>query len=306
MTSPSPIRRCRNARTIITASCMNASRFITTHHTDLWMIASHELAVEALTNWKVFSSAIDLRRDVGGPDTAESDALFEKEGYLVRDVLTQVDPPRHTVFRKLVDRTFTGPVVRRMEEYLTLHAGQLIDAFIDRGRCDFFNEFAVPLPLGVIADQLGVPQEDMPRFKTWSDAFIETLGIMLSPERKLECTQLIIEYQHYFVDRIEEKKFNPEDDILSGLVAARHEDGSELSTEELLALVQQLLVAGNRNDPQSPGQVSAASDREPPTAGAVARGPLAGAQFRRGVVAPGKPRAGSVPRHDRGHHAGRL
>ena len=214
-------------------------------HTDLWMIASHELAVEALTNWKVFSSAIDLRRDVGGPDTAESDALFEKEGYLVRDVLTQVDPPRHTVFRKLVDRTFTGPVVRRMEEYLTLHAGQLIDTFIDRGRCDFFNEFAVPLPLGVIADQLGVPQEDMPRFKTWSDAFIETLGIMLSPERKLECTRLIIEYQHYFVDRIEEKKSNPEDDILSGLVAARHEDGSELSTEELLALVQQLLVAGN-------------------------------------------------------------
>ena len=214
-------------------------------HTDLWMIASYELAVEALTNWKVFSSAIDLRRDVGGPDTAESDALFEKEGYLVRDVLTQVDPPRHTVFRKLVDRTFTGPVVRRMEEYLTLHAGQLIDAFIDRGRCDFFNEFAVPLPLGVIADQLGVPQEDMPRFKTWSDAFIETLGIMLSPERKLECTRLIIEYQHYFVDRIEEKKSNPEDDILSGLVAARHEDGSELSTEELLALVQQLLVAGN-------------------------------------------------------------
>ncbi|MCY4477298.1 MAG: cytochrome P450 [Gammaproteobacteria bacterium] len=214
-------------------------------HTDLWMIASYELAVEALTNWKVFSSAIDLRRDVGGPDTAESDALFEKEGYLVHDVLTQVDPPRHTVFRKLVDRTFTGPVVRRMEEYLTQHAGQLIDGFIERGRCDFFNEFAVPLPLGVIADQLGVPQEDMPRFKTWSDAFIETLGIMLSPQRKLECTRLIIEYQHYFVDRIQEKKSNPEDDILSGLVAARHEDGSELSTEELLALVQQLLVAGN-------------------------------------------------------------
>ena len=214
-------------------------------NTDLWMIASYQLAVEALNNWKVFSSAIDMRRDVGGPDTSESDALFEKEGYVVRDVLSQVDPPRHTIFRKLVDRTFTGPVVRRMEDYLARHTEQLIDGFIDRGRCDFFNEFAVPLPLGVIADQLGVPQQDMPRFKTWSDAFIETLGIMLSPERKLECTRLIIEYQHYFVERIKEKKSRPENDILSGLVAARHDDGSELSTEELLALVQQLLVAGN-------------------------------------------------------------
>lgn len=214
-------------------------------NTDLWMIASYDLAVEALSNWKVFSSAIDMRRDVGGPDTAESDALFEKEGYMVHDVLTQVDPPRHAIFRKLVDRTFTVPVVRRMEDHLTRHTRQLIDGFIDRGRCDFFKDFAVPLPLGVIADQLGVPQTDMARFKAWSDAFIETLGIMLSPERKLECTRRIIEYQHYFVDRIEEKKSNPEDDILSGLVAARHEDGSELSTEELLALVQQLLVAGN-------------------------------------------------------------
>ena len=124
--------------------------------TDLWMIASYDLAVEALSNWQVFSSAIDMRTDVGGPDTSESDALFEKEGYIVHDVLSQVDPPRHTIFRRLVDRTFTGPVVRRMEDYLSFHTEQLIDGFIDQGRCDFFADFAVPLPLGVIADQLGM------------------------------------------------------------------------------------------------------------------------------------------------------
>lgn len=213
--------------------------------TDLWMIADYDLAVEALSNWEVFSSEIDMRTDVGGPDTSESDALFESEGYVVKDVLSQVDPPSHTFYRKLVDRTFTAPVVRRMEDYLVEHTEQLIDGFIERGKCDFYTEFAVPLPLGVIADQLGAPQADLDKFKLWTDAIIETLGIMLSPERKLECTKLIIDYQHYFVDRIAEKKQAPEDDILSGLVAARHEDGSELTTEELLALIQQLLVAGN-------------------------------------------------------------
>lgn len=213
--------------------------------TDLWMIADYDLAVEALTNWEVFSSEIDMRTDVGGPDSSESDALFEAEGYVVKDVLSQVDPPSHTFYRKLVDRAFTAPVVRRMEDYLVHHTEQLIDGFIDKGRCDFLNEFAVPLPLGVIADQLGAPQEDLDKFKIWTDAIIETLGIMLSPERKLECTKLIIAYQHYFVDRIAEKKAHPENDLLSGLVAARHEDGRELSTEELLALIQQLLVAGN-------------------------------------------------------------
>ncbi len=213
--------------------------------TDLWMIADYDLAVEALRSWEVFSSAIDMRTDVGGPDTSESEALFAQKGYIVRDVLSQVDPPRHTVFRKLVDRTFTAPVVRRMEGYLTRHTEQLIDVFIDKGRCDFFAEFAVPLPLGVIADQLGAPQEDLDKFKIWTDAIIETLGIMLSAERKLECTELIIEFQHYFVDRIAEKRLHPANDILSELVAARHEDGSEFSIEELLAVIQQLLVAGN-------------------------------------------------------------
>ena len=213
--------------------------------TDLWMIADYDLAVEALRNWDVFSSAIDMRTDVGGPDTSESDALFAQEGYIVHDVLSQVDPPRHTVFRQLVDRTFTAPVVRRMEGYLTRHTERLIDGFIDKGCCDFFADFAVPLPLGVIADQLGAPHEDLPRFEIWTDAIIETLGIMLSAERKLECTRLIIEFQHYFVDRIAEKRRHPADDILSELLAARHEDGRELSTEELLAVIQQLLVAGN-------------------------------------------------------------
>ena len=214
-------------------------------HTDLWMIADYDLAVEVMNNWQIFSSNIDMRKDVGGPDLAESNALFAKEGYVVTDVLTQVDPPHHTFYRSLIDRTFTGLVVKRMDEYLTDHAHELIDTFVERGQCDSKEEFAVPLPLGVIADQLGAPRSDIQRFRIWTDAFVETLGIMLSEERRLECTKLIIEYQHYFVDRINEKKSNPQEDILSGLIAARHEDGRELTYEELLAIIQQLLTAGN-------------------------------------------------------------
>ena len=62
----------------------------------------------------------------------------------------------------------------------------------------------------MIADQLGAPRSGIHRFRIWTDAFVETLGIMLSEERRLECTKLIIEYQHYFVDRINEKKSNPQ------------------------------------------------------------------------------------------------
>lgn len=213
--------------------------------TDLWMVAGYDLAIEVLSNWKVFSSQIDMRTEVGQTSSDESDALFRSQGYVVKDVLSQVDPPTHTFYRKLVDRAFTGPVVRRMEGYLEEHTQALIDAFINDGSCDFYEQFAIPLPLGVIADQLGVPQEDMAKFKVWTDAIIETLGVVLSPERKLACTELIIEFQHYFVNRISEKRAEPADDLLSGLVSATHPDGRDLTIEQLLALTQQLLVAGN-------------------------------------------------------------
>jgi cytochrome P450 len=213
--------------------------------TDLWVVTTYDLVQQVLRDWQTFSSEIDMRRDVGGPDSSASDALFAAEGYVVRDVLSQADPPRHTLYRNLVDRAFTRAVVERLEEPLRRRAHTLVDDFATAGRSDFLADFAVPLTLGVIADLLGVPGRDIPRFKAWTDAIIETLGLMLDDARKLECTRRIMEFQHYFVARFEEKRKAPADDLLSQLVRSVHPDGRALETEELLALVQQLLVAGN-------------------------------------------------------------
>jgi cytochrome P450 len=213
--------------------------------TNLWIVTDHAALNAMARDWQVFSSEIDMRRDIGGPDSGPSDALFAAKGYVVEDVLSQVDPPRHTAYRALVERLFTAPVVARLEAHIESDAQALIDGFADIGECDVFGQFAVPLPLSVIADQLGVPKDDLPAFQLWTDAIIETLGIMLSPERKLACTRLIIEFQHYFVARLAEKRAVPADDIISGLAAATLDDGRPLTTEELLAFIQQLLVAGN-------------------------------------------------------------
>lgn len=211
---------------------------------DLYLVAHHDLLQEAAAKPAVFSSEIDMRTDVGGPDTTESEALFKERGWVVRDVLSQADPPRHTQFRGIVERLFTGPIVRKMHADIEQRVDDLIDGFWDRGKVDFLAEFAVPLPLGVIADQLGVPRNDMALFKTWSDAIIDTLGIMLSAERRLECTHQIIEFQHYFVDVMESRRHSPREDIIS-LIAQAELDDRALTTEERLALVQQILVAGN-------------------------------------------------------------
>lgn len=213
--------------------------------TDLWMITRYDDVIAAALRWETFSSHIDMRRDVSTVDPTEADDLFRREGWLVEDTLSQVDPPRHTTFRRLVEKLFTGPAVKRMHAYLDAHVVELIDTFADRGRVDFLQEFAVPLPVDVIADQLGLPRDAGASIRRWTDAFIASFDATISAEAKLRCVRQILEFQKYFVAKREEKRAAPAEDLLSMLAVATKDDGAELTTEEYLAMCAQLMVAGN-------------------------------------------------------------
>ena len=211
----------------------------------LWLVTRHADVVEASLRWEIFSSHIDMRREVSSVDPSAADELFRREGWLVADVLSQVDPPRHTVFRKMVERLFTGPVVKRMHAYLDEHALELIAAFERRGCADFLAEYALLMPLDVIADQLGLPRSDGALLRRWSDAFIASFDPTITGERKLELARIQLEFQRYFVAWRQKKTEQPGDDLLSMLVATRGEDGAPLDTCDYLALCAQLMVAGS-------------------------------------------------------------
>jgi cytochrome P450 len=171
--------------------------------------------------------------------------IYNEEGFGdLPDTLVSNDPPSHTRYRKLVDRTFTAGRVRQMEEYMVEVVSELIDGFIDRDRIKVMGDFAIPVPMYVIADQLGVPRSDRDRFKDWSDAAVEPLGLLISDERKIECAKRAVEMQHYFVKVFEDRRKNPRDDIISDLVT-KEIDGKPLDIPELLSVLNQLLVAGN-------------------------------------------------------------
>jgi cytochrome P450 len=109
------------------------------------------------------------------------------------------------------------------------------------------SEFSIPVPMTIIADQLGVDRADMGKFKAWSDAFVEPLGNLVTPERHIEIAKLMVEFQHYFANEIKsrrnsEKTYN---DILAGLMNAEVEGEAALDMQELLSILSLLLVAGN-------------------------------------------------------------
>jgi len=126
----------------------------------------------------------------------------------------------------------------------------LIDNFIERGECDFIREFTTPLPVYVIADQLGVPRKDANAFKRWSDSFARRLSQMASAEEQVEDAENIVAFQLYFAKMIDERRKKPCDDIISDLVVTDIEDPDNgavrpLNMEELQSILQQLMVAGD-------------------------------------------------------------
>ena len=167
------------------------------------------------------------------------------QGWMPVPTLLTNDPPAHRRFRGLVNKAFTPRRVALLEPSITTIANNLVDSFINTGSVELVAQFAVPLPLTVIADALGVPREDLPRFKRWSDDSVAPLGGMITLERELECARSTVEFQHYFATRLEERRTHPRDDILTDLLNARLEGETPLNMGEMLNILQQLLVAGN-------------------------------------------------------------
>jgi cytochrome P450 len=164
------------------------------------------------------------------------------------------DPPAHTRYRKLAMKAFTYKRVEAMSGYIAEVTNALIGGFVKDGACEFKSAFANLLPMTVIADALGVPRADMDRFRLWSDAFVVQLGGVSDKHARLDAARKIVEFQNYFIEKIEEKRKAPSDDVTSALVhadLAEEGDPRKMDYAELLSILQQLLVAGNETTAHS-------------------------------------------------------
>ncbi|MEM8903148.1 MAG: cytochrome P450 [Actinomycetota bacterium] len=177
------------------------------------------------------------------PEVAE---LLARSGRESRSAtLLSADPPDHQRQRLLVNQAFTPRRVRQLEDEIRLLTEQLIDDFVDEGAVELVGRFAVLLPLTVIARALGVPEHELAQFKRWSDDLVVPVGDHDPPPERVEAfIRSNAEFNDYFSAKLAERRADPRDDLITDVVQARL-DGDELRQDEMLAMLQQFLVAGN-------------------------------------------------------------
>ena len=207
-----------------------------------WVLTRYD-DVEAVLRDPRFSTA---RRRTGNRFTEQLMEMQEQMGPIGQaTTMLRADPPEHTRLRNLVSKAFTPRAIEAMRPHIQQIVDELLDAVAGSDRFDLIHDLAYPLPVIVIAEMLGVAPEDRDRFKRWSGDIAATLGgPMLSPEVIQQAIASSREMTDYFRGVIEIRRKEPEDDLLSALIAAK-EQGEALSEHEVLATCVLLLVAGN-------------------------------------------------------------
>jgi cytochrome P450 len=154
------------------------------------------------------------------------------------------DPPDHTRLRSLVSKAFTPRAVRELHPRVERIVDDLLNELEGKDRFDLIESLAFPMPVTVIAEMLGVPPQDMDRFKHWSNDVSLTIEPSLREDQICRVERALEELYAYFESIIEGRRREPQDDMITALLNAEDE-GDRLTHEELLGTLVLLLVAGN-------------------------------------------------------------
>jgi cytochrome P450 len=202
---------------------------------EVWLIARYDDGLVALSDPR-FSS------DLGdAADTRLLDQLPATERELVMRSLIQVGPPDHTRLRRLVSSAFTPRRVAALRPRIQEITDGLLDAVVPAGRADLVADLALPLPVTVICELLGVPLEDRDDFQKWTDIMLaQDPGQPVGREVTDDAWRSM---WAYLESLLVAKRARPGDDMLSALIAARDEEGS-LDEDELISMAFLLLSAG--------------------------------------------------------------
>lgn len=160
------------------------------------------------------------------------------------DHMLDNEPPKHTRLRSLMVKAFTSSRVERLRAKIQHVVDALIDRVADRGRMDLLVEFAEPIPVAIIGELLGVPEEDRHLLRPWSAKMVKLYEVGYTDDQARAANQAVVEFSAYVKNLAHQRQQQPRDDLISALVRVE-EHGEVLTMEELVANCILLLNAGH-------------------------------------------------------------
>ena len=220
-------------------------------HHDVVMVTGYDEAVSVYTNTATFSSCNAVTGPFPGfpvPLEGEdvSDLIEQHRDELpFSDQITVMDPPKHKAHRGLLMRLITPKRLRENEDFMWRHADRQIDEFAGRGECEFVRDFAGPFTLYVIADLLGVPEEDHEWFRQELQGGHrrEIQGLGSTGKGSLAHSPLEFLYDR-LTTYVEERRREPREDVLTGLATATFPDGTMPKVIDVVRVAANLFSAG--------------------------------------------------------------
>jgi cytochrome P450 len=203
----------------------------------VWLITRYEDVVAVLKdprfikNWRNTMTEEQLAQMPSFPQALE----------FLRQHMFTMDPPDHTRLRTLVHKAFTPRLVEQLRPRIQAIADTLLDAVQPNGAMDLIDDYALPLPSTVIAELLGVPDEDQDKFRAWAKILASGEP---SPERLQQMAPAMQAFFAYFAALFAQRRAHPTEDLISKLIEVE-EAGDKLSERELFSMLFVLLVAGH-------------------------------------------------------------
>ncbi len=199
-----------------------------------WAVTKHQHVSEISKNSHDFSTHED------GAIIRFAADMTRDQIELQRVMLINQDPPDHTRYRQIISRGFTPRSIGALEEDLRTRTRQIVGEALERGSGNFVEDIAAELPLQAIADLLGVPQQDRAKLFDWSNQMLA----YDDPDYAADPELASIEILGYMMGLAEERKANPQNDLITKLVTA-DVDGHLLGSDEFGYFTILLAVAGN-------------------------------------------------------------
>ena len=226
-----------------------------------WIVTRYDLVREALRDTATYSSefgdflsqAQKIAFRSAPPEVQQQLIALNKRMIPLPPTMLTLDEPGHTKYRSLVSQLFTGSQVKRGEPTVR----RVIDAGIERlaaapgadgeAGADFVAEFALPVPLRIIADRLGIPERERAFFNEAAAAAADALRLTpLSPQEMVHRAQLALDLQQLLVSLVDARRETPAEDMIGILAhAVLEEEQRPLTHGEILSILNQFLVAGH-------------------------------------------------------------